>query len=75
MTAAELILELQKLKPDMRIVIRGYENGYNDILQLRPVKIKLNMNEHWYEGAHDTSTAADTVDAIDLSGENKNAKD
>ena len=75
MTAAELILELQKLKPDTRIVIRGYEDGYNDILQLRPVKIKLNVNEHWYVRAHDASTDADAVDAMDLNGENKNAKD
>ncbi len=75
MTATELIEELQKLKPQTRIVIRGYESGYNDVLKLLPVKIKLNVNEHWYEGAHDNSTETDAVDAIDLNGENKNAKD
>lgn len=75
MTAAELIDELKQLPPDIRIVIRGYEDGHNDILKLRSVKIKLNANEHWYEGAHEDSTDKEAIDAIDLFGDNKNAKD
>lgn len=75
MTAIELITELQQLSPDTRIVIRGYEDGLNDILKLLPVKIKLNANEHWYEGAHEKDDSLDAVDAVELYGENKNAKD
>ncbi len=58
-----------------RIVIRGYEDGYNDILQLLPVKIKLNVNEHWYEGAHEKSFDNEGSEAVELYGDNKNAKD
>lgn len=75
MTAAELIEELIKLPPGIRIVIRGYEDGYNDIFTLRPVKIKLNASEHWYEGAHADSSDPEAIDAIDLFGDNKNTKD
>ncbi len=74
MTAAELILKLKQLKPDTRIVIRGYEDGYNDILQLKQVKIKPKENADWYYGEYTDSTDADAIDAIDLFGENKNAK-
>lgn len=48
MTATELINELQKLSPDTKIVVRGYENGYNDILELKPVRIKRLLKSEWY---------------------------
>jgi len=40
MTAAELIKYLKQIHPDTKIVVRGYEDGYNDILKLRKVRIK-----------------------------------
>ena len=75
MTAAELILQLQKIKPDTRIVIRGYEDGYNDILLLKPRKIKTKADGNWYDGEYTDSNDADALNAIDLFGENKNAVD
>jgi len=75
MTADELIRQLQTYPPDTKIVIRGYEDGYNDILKLRSVKIKPNENSHWYDGEYDESNDSDAIDAIDLFGENKNPID
>lgn len=75
MTASELINELQILSPDTKIVIRGYENGYNDILQLKPVKIKHKADSNWYDGEYEDSIDEDAINVIDLFGENKNAKD
>ncbi len=75
MTASELIIELQNLSPDTRIVVRGYEDGYNDILKLLPVKLKQQEDSNWYDGEYDDSTDADAIGAINLFGENKNAKD
>lgn len=75
MTASELINELQKLPPDTKVVVRGYEDGYNDILQLKQVKIKRRANSSWYDGEYENSADEDAVTAIDLFGENKNAKD
>jgi len=75
MTAAELIEQLKALPPDTKIVIRGYEDGYNDILKLKPVKIKPKEDSNWYDGEYEDSKDADAGDAVELNGGNKNAKD
>ncbi|HXR83388.1 MAG TPA: hypothetical protein VN722_03700 [Hanamia sp.] len=71
MTARELILKLQQLDPEARVVVRGYEDGYNDIETLKPVKIKVNKNGAWYYGEFEESNDTDAIDAIDIYGENK----
>lgn len=75
MTAQELIQHLQALPPTTQIVVRGYEDGYNDILQLKEVRIKPKADAHWYDGEYENSTATDAITAIDLYGENLNPKD
>ncbi len=75
MTAQELIQHLQTLPPETKIVVRGYEDGYNDILQLKAVKIKIKVDAHWYDGEYEQSTDADAIDAIDLYGDNHNPKE
>ena len=75
MTAQELINHLQNLPPETKVVVRGYEDGYNDIQELRSVRIKPNENSHWYDGKYEDSKDDDAIDAIDLFGENKNPKD
>lgn len=50
MTISELIHQFQTLNPEMKIVIRGYEDGYNDILTVRTVKIKPVIDAYWYLG-------------------------
>ena len=47
MTVQELINHLQNLPPQTKVVVRGYEDGYNDIIKLRSVKIKPNENSYW----------------------------
>lgn len=72
MTAKELILHLQVLPPETKIVVRGYEDGYNDIQNLRPVKIKYHPDAAWYYGEYADSKDTGTIDAIELFGENTN---
>ena len=74
MTAQELIQHLQTLPPTTKIVVRGYEDGYNDILMLKEVKIKLKADAHWYNGEFEDSTETDAITAIDLFGDNLNPK-
>lgn len=71
----ELIQLLQTLAPETKIVVRGYEDGYNGILQLNAVKIKPKADAHWYDGEYERSTDAEAIDAIDLYGDNQNPKD
>lgn len=75
MTAAELIQQLQTFPPQTKVMVRGYEDGYNDILKLRVVKIKPNENAHWYDGEYEDSNEANAIDSIDLYGENTNPID
>lgn len=75
MTVQELIQHLQTLPPNTKVVVRGYESGYNDILQLKQVTIKPNPNAYTWDGEYDYSSDVDAISAIDLYGENKNPKD
>lgn len=54
MTAQELMKLLQTYPPDLRVVVNGYEEGYDDLSpgQIRVVKISLNTGKHPWEGAH-----------------------
>ena len=74
MNASELIRLLQEFSPDTIIVVRGYEDGYNDILKLRQVKIKYNPDAAWYYGIYSDSEEADAILAVDPFGENPNEK-
>lgn len=74
MTASELIRLLEEFPPETKIVVRGYEDGYNDILKLRQVKINYNPDAAWYYGIYSNSEEADSILAVDLFGENPNGK-
>ena len=54
MTVEELIRLLAKYALDLRVVVDGYEDGYDDLSpeQLRLVKISLNTGRHEYVGTH-----------------------
>ena len=54
MTVAELIRILQNHAADLRVVVNGYEDGYDDLSpgQIRVVTISLNTGKHRWEGAH-----------------------
>ena len=75
MTAQELIQQLQTLPPTTKVVVRGYEDGYNDILKLKPVKIKPKPDARWYDGEFENSDDVGATLAVDLYGENQNPKD
>ena len=55
MTVYELMQLLREHPPDLRVVVDGYEDGYDDLSpeQLRIVKISLNTGSRVYVGAHD----------------------
>lgn len=53
MTVQELIAKLQQFEPSKRVIIPGYEGGYNDITTVENEPICLNVNSAWYYGPHD----------------------
>jgi len=70
MTASELISKLNDLSPDIKIVIRGYENGYNDIISIKTRKIAINKESAWWDGQYIDSNETDAIPAVELFGEN-----
>lgn len=55
MTVAELIRNLQALgieKQDLPVVVRGYEGGVNDVVELTPIEIVRDANAAGYYGQH-----------------------
>ena len=53
-TVNELVQLLVKYPPGLRVVVKGYENGYDDLSpeQLSMVRIALNTGKHPWEGQH-----------------------
>ena len=54
MTIDELIRLLAGYPSDLRVVVNGYEDGYDDLSpeQVSPVKIALNVGKDRWEGKH-----------------------
>jgi hypothetical protein len=75
MTAKQLIALLQQLPPDTQMVVRGYEDGYNDISQLkhRNVQPHEGRAHDWNGGYQDAATTESATFAVELFGENNEA--
>ena len=54
MTVGQLIPVMQSYPQDMRVVVNGYEDGYDDLSpkQISAVRIALNTGKHVWEGRH-----------------------
>ena len=52
MTVGQLVRLLQSYPQDMRVVVAGYEDGYDDLSpkQVSAVRIALNTGKHEWEG-------------------------
>jgi hypothetical protein len=53
MNVRELIEILSKYDLNQRVIIAGYEGGYNDIETLKEVEVELNIYDEWFYGSHE----------------------
>lgn len=53
MTVSELISALQAYPPDARVVVLGYESGYDDITKVKDIAIVPEEKPVWYKGRYD----------------------
>lgn len=68
MTVDELVRLLADFPPDLRVVVNGYEYGYDDLSpeQVSPVTIALNTGKHRWEGKHgEPASPADGVEVVE----------
>ena len=80
MTVNELIEELKKHSPDKKVVVRGYESGYNDILKIVEMDVFPNpqQKERYYgeyENADYGKGKEVSTPAIELYGDNTKSED
>lgn len=52
MTVKELIDQLRTLPPETRVLVEGYETGYDDIVELRPLKVFRYRNAQEWDGEY-----------------------
>jgi hypothetical protein len=64
MKVKELIERLQQLDPEKMVVMHGYEDGYDEISEIEPISLRLNVNTAWYYGKHDRCDSPDATQAI-----------
>ena len=73
MNVGQLIEQLKNYPQDLRVVVRGYEGGYNDVDTFEKLKIVLDYHSAWYYGKHEDAsniyneeTKANAVDALQI---------
>ena len=57
MTVKQLIKILQQIQDqEIRVMVRGYERGYDDVMNINPapIDIALDVNDKWYYGRHES---------------------
>lgn len=61
-TVQDLIRILSRYPSDLRVVVEGYEDGYDDLdpSDIRRIEIILNKNTYWWSGRHECVWRDDT---------------
>lgn len=59
MTVGELIDILKLHAPDTRVVVAGYEDGYDDLTLVREISIKPVDKEAWFAGRYESAEATE----------------
>lgn len=53
MTVSELIAALKNYPSDTRVIVMGYESGYDDITMVKQIAIMPEEKPVWYKGRYD----------------------
>jgi hypothetical protein len=64
MIVKELIEYLQTIDPELKVFVKGYEAGFNDVNTINHEEMVLNMNNIWYYGKHDLLRNMEKKDKI-----------
>ena len=64
MIIEELIRQLQRYPKNSRVIVQGYEDGYDEITTLREISIRPNPSHEWYNGKYESSDNAASETAV-----------
>jgi hypothetical protein len=65
MTVTQLIEILRQYPPDLRVIVSGYEDGYNDISIFEEKEIAVDIHTEWYYGQHTDSKDEFSIEKIE----------
>jgi hypothetical protein len=60
MKVIDLLRLLSQMPMDADVVVEGYEGGVDDVINVKLVKIKKDVNVDWYYGRHEIDDDGDT---------------
>jgi hypothetical protein len=61
MNVLELIALLSEMPAEAEVVLKGYEGGVDDVVNVNLVRIKKGVNAEWYYGKHEIDEEGDAV--------------
>ncbi len=70
MKVKDLLALLSEMPTDADVVAKGYEGGVDDVLNVKLVKIKKDINAEWYYGRHEINENGD-VQAVFIEREER----
>jgi hypothetical protein len=65
MIVSELIDLLKKMPQDVKVVVRGYENGLDDIDDVGQCLLEMNKDTNWWDGTYIISGAGN-INAVQI---------
>lgn len=65
MKVRELINSLQALNPDLEVVVKGYEGGYDNALDVQPMVLVKDYYNYSWMGRHEDAGFVEQVHDLD----------
>ena len=59
MKVKDLLAQLSQMPSDADVVVKGYEGGVDDVVNVKLVKIKKDVHSEWYYGRHEIEEDGD----------------
>lgn len=70
MKVKDLLDLLSQMPADVDVVVKGYEGGADDVVNVKLVKIKKDVHAEWYYGRHEIDENGD-VQAVYIQREER----
>jgi hypothetical protein len=67
MKVKELLALLSQMPADADAVVKGYEGGVDDVVDVTLIQIRRDVHKEWYYGKHEIDETGD-VQAVIISG-------
>lgn len=74
MKVKDLLTLLSEMPVDADVVVKGYEGGVDDVVNIKLVKLRKDVNNEWYYGKHEINQDGD-VQAVFIQREERKSEE